>query len=128
MQKVYEFLKKCKTFYLATVEDDQPRVRPFGLIEIFEGKLYIHTGKMKNVSTQIKINPKIEICGCDDGKWIRVQAIAIGDDRVEANQYILDAHSGLKNRYTVDNSQAFYLKDVVATISSYGKEPEIIKF
>ena len=92
MKEVYDFLKKCGTYYLATVDGDQPRVRPFGTVDIFEGKLYIQTGKVKNVAKQIKANPKIEICGMADNKWIRVEAVAVEDDRVEARQHMLDAY------------------------------------
>lgn len=89
MKEVYEFLKKCDTYYLATIDGDQPRVRPFGTVNIFENKLYIQTGKKKSVSKQMKKNPKIEICGMNGNQWIRVQAVAIEDDRVEAKQSML---------------------------------------
>lgn len=130
MQEVYEFLKKCRTFYLATVEGDQPRVRPFGAVNIFEGKLYIQTGKVKNVSKQMLTNPKIEICAFDGDKWIRVQAMAIEDDRREARQNMLDANPDLQNMYSADdgNSQVLFLKDAIATISSFTEEPKVIKF
>jgi uncharacterized pyridoxamine 5'-phosphate oxidase family protein len=128
MQKIYDFLKKCQTYYLATTEGDQPRVRPFGTIDIFEGKLYIQTGKVKDVSKQISANPKIEICAFEGGKWIRIQAVAVEDDRREAKQHMLDAYPDLKNRYSVDdgNTQVLYLKNVTAAISEFAKEPEII--
>lgn len=130
MQEVYEFLKKCETYYLATVEGDQPRVRPFGTANIFENKLYIQTGKTKNVSKQMKVNPKIEICGMSDGKWIRVNAVAVEDDRVEARQHMLDAYPSLQGRYKANdgNCQVFYLKDATATISSFTEAPKSIKF
>lgn len=130
MQEVYDFLKKCGTYYLATTEGDQPRVRPFGTVDIFDGKLYIQTGKVKSVSKQIGKNPKIEICAFEGGKWIRVQAVAVEDDRREAKQHMLDAYPGLQSRYSADdgNTQVFYLKDAVATISSFTEEPRVIKF
>ena len=130
MQEVYEFLQKCKSYYLATVDGDQPRVRPFGTIHIFENKLYIQTGKSKDVSKQIKKNPKIEICGMNDGQWIRVQAVAVEDDRVEAKQSLLDVYPSLKNRYsaTDNNCQVLYLTNAVATISSFTTAPKVIKF
>ncbi|AEF86042.1 NimC/NimA family protein [Treponema primitia ZAS-2] len=130
MQEVYDFLKKCGTYYLATVEGNQPRVRPFGTVDIFEGKLYIQTGKSKPCSQQIKANPRIEICAFGDGKWVRVQAQAIEDDRREAKQHMLDAYPTLKDRYSADdnNTQVLYLKDAVATISSFAGEPQVIKF
>lgn len=130
MTKVYEFLKKSKTYFLATMDGDQPRVRPFGTVNIFEGKLYIQTGKVKPVSKQMMKNPKIEICAMDGGEWIRIQATAVEDDRVEARQSMLDSYPDLKTMYsaTDGNTQVFYLKDAVATIASFTKAPEIIKF
>lgn len=130
MKEVCDFLKACDTYYLATMEGDQPRVRPFGTIHMFEGKLYIQTGKVKEVSKQILQNPKIEICGMHDGKWIRVQATAIEDDRIEARQSMLDDYPSLQNMYsaTDGNTQVFYLKDAVATISSFTEEPKVIRF
>ncbi|MBU5304980.1 pyridoxamine 5'-phosphate oxidase family protein [Eubacterium callanderi] len=130
MQKVYDFLKKCNTYYLATTDGDQPRVRPFGTIDLFEGKLYIQTGKVKDVSKEILKNPKIEICAFDGQKWLRVQAIAVEDDRVEARQHMLDGYPELQNMYsaTDDNTQVFYLKDATATFSSFTEAPEIITF
>ena len=121
MEQIYNFIKECGTYYLATVEGDQPRVRPFGTIDLFEGKLYIQTGKVKDVSKQMAANPKIEICGFKDGKWIRIEATAVNDDRIEAKEHMLDAYPNLKDRYKADddNTQVLYLKDITATISSF---------
>ena len=130
MKEVYEFLKKAGTYYLATVDGDQPRVRPFGTAHIFENKLYIQTGKKKAVSQQMKKNPKIEICAFTEGKWIRIQALAVNDDRVEAKESMLDAYPNLKNMYsaTDNNTQVLYLKNAVATFASFGGEPKVVKF
>lgn len=130
MKEVYEFLKKAGTYYLATVDGDQPRVRPFGTAHIFENKLYIQTGKKKDVSKQMAKNPKIEICAMNEGKWIRIQAIAVEDDRVEAKESMLNAYPNLKNMYsaTDGNCQVLYLKNAVATIASFGGPPKVIKF
>jgi uncharacterized pyridoxamine 5'-phosphate oxidase family protein len=130
MKEVYEFLKKCGTYYLATVDGDQPRVRPFGTIHMFEKKLYIQTGKKKEVSKQMKKNPKIEICAMDGGQWIRVQALVVEDDRVEAKESMLEAYPNLKQMYsaTDPNTNVLYLKNAVATISSFGGAPKVIKF
>ena len=130
MQEVYEFLKKCGTYYLATIDGDKPRVRPFGTFHIFENKLYIQTGKSKNVSKQMMNNPNIEICAMSGGEWIRIQAVAVEDDRVEAKQSMLDAYPNLKFRYsaTDDNTQVLYLKDAIATIASFTHDPKVIKF
>lgn len=130
MQEVYEFLKKAGTYYLATADGDQPRVRPFGTAHIFEGKLYIQTGKSKDVSKQMIKNPKVEICAMSEGKWIRIQAKAIEDNRVQAKQSMLDAYPMLKERYSAAdaNTQVLYLKDAVATIASFAGAPKVIRF
>ena len=130
MQEVYEFLKKSGTYFLATADGDQPRVRPFGTVHIFDNKLYIQTGKKKSVSQQMTRNPKIEICAMDGDKWIRIQALAIEDDRVEAKQSMLDAYPNLKAIYsaTDDNTQVLYLKNATATIASFSSPPKEIKF
>jgi len=130
MQEVLDFLKKCQTYYLATVDGDQPRVRPFGTVNIFEGKLYIQTGKVKDVSKQMMTHPKIEICAFNGQEWIRIQAVAVEDDRVEAKQSMLDNYPSLQSRYsaTDDNTQVLYLKDAIAKIASFAGEPRIIKF
>jgi uncharacterized pyridoxamine 5'-phosphate oxidase family protein len=130
MQEVYEFLKKCGTYYIASMDGDQPRVRPFGTVNIFEDKLYIQTGKSKDVSKQMRKNPKIEICAMNGGEWIRVQAVAVEDDRVKAKQSMLDSYPSLKSRYsaTDDNCQVLYLKNAIATIASFTHAPKVIKF
>lgn len=121
MQEVYEFLKSADTYYLATVEGDQPRVRPFGTVDVFEGKLYIQTGKIKNVSKQIQVNPKVEVCAFKDGKWIRVSGKLVRDDRVEAKKHMLDSYPSLQNMYSAedDNTEVLYFEDAIATISSF---------
>jgi uncharacterized pyridoxamine 5'-phosphate oxidase family protein len=130
MKEVYEFLKKAGTYYLATAEGDQPRVRPFGTVNIFENKLYIQTGKKKPVSQQMKKNPKIEICAMSGGEWIRIQALAVEDDRVKAKESMLEAYPNLKNMYsaTDSNTQVLYLKNAVATFASFSGAPKVIKF
>lgn len=130
MEKVFQFLKDAEIYYLATVEGDQPRVRPFGTIHIFEGKLYIQTGKVKDVSKQIMANGKVELCAMKEGDWIRVAGTLVEDDRTEARQSMLDAYPSLQNMYAADdgNTQVFYLENATATISSFTHEPEVIKF
>jgi len=130
MKEVSEFLKKAGAYYLATVDGDQPRVRPFGTAHIFENKLYIQTGKKKDVSKQMKKNPKIEICAMSGGQWIRIQALAVEDDRVEAKESMLEAYPNLKTMYsaTDKNMQVLYLKNAVATIASFSGPPKVIKF
>lgn len=130
MQEVYEFLKSCGTYYLATVEGDQPRVRPFGTIDVFEGKLYIQTGKVKNVSKQIQANPKVEICAFGEGKWVRIAGKLVRDDRVEAKAHMLDAYPNLKAMYSAedDNTEVLYFEDAEATFSSFSEAPKTVKF
>ena len=130
MKEVYEFLKKCGTYYLATADGDQPRVRPFGTYLIFEDKLYIQTGKVKNVSKQMMTNPKIEICAFSGDTWIRISAMVVEDDRIEAKQAMLDAYPQLQAMYKADdvNTQVLYLKDATATFASFGGEPKVVKF
>lgn len=129
MKEVYEFIKNAGTYYLATVEGDQPRVRPFGTIDVFEDKLYIQTGKVKEVSKQIQANPKVEICAFADGKWIRVAGTLVRDDRVEAKAHMLDEYPNLKAMYSAedDNTEVLYFKDAVATISSFTEAPKVIE-
>ena len=130
MEKVLQFLKDAETYYLATVEGDQPRVRPFGTAHIFEGKLYIQTGKVKDVSKQLHANPKAEICAFKGGEWIRVAGELVEDDRVEARQSMLDAYPSLQKMYAADdgNTEDFYFKNATATISAFTHEPEVITF
>ena len=130
MQEVLNFLKKAGTYYLATVEGDQPRVRPFGTVNIFEGKLYIQTGKVKPCSKQMAANPKVEICAFAGGEWVRIAATAVNDDRVEAKESMLDNYPNLKASYsaTDDNTQVLYLKDAVATFSSFTAPSRVVEF
>ena len=120
MESVYNFLKETNTYYLATMEGDQPRVRPFGTIDLFEGKLYIQTGKSKDVYKQIMANPKVEICACAGLDWLRVSATLVPDDRVEAKKHMLDAYPNLRRMYDEndDNTIVLYLKDAKATFAS----------
>lgn len=130
MKRVYDYLKSADTYYLATVEGDQPRVRPFGTINIFEEKLYIQTGKVKSVSKQIAANPKVEICACKDGTWLRVTGQLVEDDRVEARKAMLDTYPNLRGMYDENdgNTQVLYLKDATATFSSFTAAPETMEF
>jgi uncharacterized pyridoxamine 5'-phosphate oxidase family protein len=130
MERVCEFLKTAGTYYLATVEGDQPRVRPFGTAHIFDGKLYIQTGKVKPTSRQLLANPKAEICAFHQGSWIRIAGELIEDDRLEAKKSMLDAYPHLRRMYDENdgNTQVFYFRNAVATISSFTSAPETIEF
>ena len=130
MKEVRDFLKECGVYYLATVDGDKPRVRPFGTAEIFEDRLYIETGKKKDVYKQIIKNNNVQICAFKDGTWIRVSGKLIPDDRVEAKRDMLDKNPVLKERYSEydDNTIVLYFESAEAVISSFGKEDRIIKF
>ena len=130
MKRVLDFLKKAEVYYLATVEGDQPRVRPFGTVNEFEGKLYIQTGKVKPTSKQLAANPKAEICAFNDGTWIRVACELIEDDRFEARKSMLDAYPNLRHMYDENdgNTQVLYMQNATATISSFGGASVVIEF
>ena len=130
MKEVYEFLKRCGVYYLATIEGDQPRVRPFGTIDLFEDKLYIQTGKVKDVSKQMQANPKVEISAFDGATWIRIAATVVRDENIKAKEHMLDNYPNLKAMYSAedDNTEVLYLKDATATFSSFTAAPKIIKF
>ena len=121
VERVYEFLEAAGTYYLATVEGDQPRVRAFGTQLLYEGKLYIQTGKIKPVSKQIKANPKVEICAFKDGQWLRLSGVLEEDDRREVKKAMLDKMPSLRAMYNEDdgNTEVLYFKSGEATFSSF---------
>ncbi len=121
MERVYEFLKAAETYYLATVEDGQPRVRPFGTVLIFEGRLYIQTGRIKAVSRQIAANPRVELCAFHKGQWLRLSGRLVEDERREARKAMLDAYPNLRGMYHEDdgNTQVLYFEDAEASFSSF---------
>lgn len=130
MKEVYGFLKEAGTYYLATVEGDKPRVRPFGTVNIFEDKLYIQTGKVKPVSKQIAANNNVEICAFKDGVWLRVAGELIEDDRIEPKKAMLDAYPELRGMYDENdgNTQVLYFKNATATFSSFTSAPKTVSF
>ncbi len=130
MKEVYEFLKSVGTFYIATIDGDKPRVRPFGVVNIFEDKLYIQTGKVKNVSKQMQINPNVEICAFNGQVWVRLEGKVVRDDRIEAKSSMLDANPMLKNMYSAedDNTEVLYFTNAKATFYSFTDEPKTIEF
>lgn len=129
MQQIYDFLKSCGTYFIATVEGDQPRVRPFGTINIFEDKLYVQSGHIKPFAKQVEANPKTEICAFNGNEWIRISATLAEDTRIEPKKAMLDAYPNLRSMYDENdaNTAVYYLKDGVATISSFTKEPVVVK-
>ena len=130
MQSVHDFLKKCGTYYLATIEGDQPRVRPFGTINMFEGKLYIQSGKIKAVAKQIAAGPKVEISAFDGEMWIRVACTLVEDSRAEAQESMLEGYPQLRWMYGVNdgNMVVYYMKDAVATFNVFSGEPKTVTF
>jgi len=130
MERVCEFLKTAGVYYLATVEGDQPRVRPFGTAHIFEGRLYIQTGKVKPTSRQLLANPKAEICAFHNGVWVRIAGELVEDDRVEAKKSMLDAYPNLRGMYDENdgNTQVFYFRNATATFASFTSAPETVTF
>lgn len=130
MERVEKFLKDAGTYFLATVDGDQPRVRPFGTAQIIEGKLYIQTGRSKDVAKQIFANPKVELCAFKDGQWLRVAGELVDDNRREVKQAMLDAYPSLQNMYSADdeNTCVMYFKNATATFCSFTAAPEVVKF
>ena len=130
MERVLDFLKRAEVYYLATLDGEQPRVRPFGTINEFEGKLYVQTGKVKPTSRQLAANPKAEICAFCNGAWIRVACELVEDDRLEARRSMLDAYPDLRHMYDENdgNTQVFFMRNATATISSFGSAPVVIEF
>ena len=130
MQSIHDFLKKTGTYYLATVDGDKPKNRPFGTIHLFEDKLWIQTGLSKDVSKQIAVNPNIEICAFDGETWLRVAATLVEDNRIEAQESMLEDYPQLKDMYAAGdgNNVVYYLKDATATFYSFAGEPKVVTF
>lgn len=130
MERVCNFLKEAGVYYLATLEGDQPRVRPFGTAHIFEGRLYIQTGKVKPCAKQLQANPKAEICAFHNGTWVRIAGELVEDDRVEAKKSMLDAYPNLRGMYDENdgNTLVLYFENAVATFSSFSAAPETVTF
>ena len=130
MEKVYEFLKDAKVFYFATVDGDRPRMRPFGVVFVYEGKLYVQTGKVKEVSKQLGVNPNAEICVFHKGTWLRLWGTLVEDDRPEPQQVFCDSYPNLTDRYAVGdgNLQVLCFENAIAEFYAPGKDVEIIRF
>lgn len=130
IERTCNFLKEAGTYFLATIDGDQPRVRPFGTAHIYEDKLYIQMGKSKSVSAQLQINPKVELSAFKDGVWVRVEGKLIEDDRVEARKSMLDAYPELRSMYDENdgNTQVWYFEQAVVTFSSFTAESETFSF
>ena len=130
IEKVYAFLDKAGTYYLATIDGDQPRVRAFGTALLFDGRLYIQTGKVKNVSKQIAANPKVEICAFDGEKSLRIAGELVDDDRRAVKAAMLEKMPYLSDMYSPDdgNMQMLYFKNATASFTSFTEAAEVIRF
>ena len=130
MKEVWEFLKNSGVYYLATIDNGKPKVRPFGTAEIFDNHLYIQTGKSKDVSKQIEANPYVELCAFNNGRWVRVSGKLVRDDRIEAKKDMLDKNPDLRRMYDEndDNTEVLYFESAVAVISSFTEAPKTIEF
>jgi len=130
MKQIYEMLKSAGVYFIATCEDSQPRVRPFGTVNIYNNKLFIQTAKSKAVSRQLHQNPKLEICAMVGNDWLRIEASAVEDDDREARASMLDAYPNLKAMYSPDdgNTEVWYLRNVTATLYSFTEAPKVYKF
>ena len=130
MEEIYALLKKSGTYFLATCEDTQPRVRPFGTVNLYHGRLYLQTGKSKSVSRQLHANPKLELCAMVDGDWLRVEATATEDDDRDARVSMLEAYPELRSLYSPDdgNTEVWFLRNVTATLYSFTEPPKTFKF
>ena len=130
IEKVVRFLDEAQTYYLATAEGDQPRVRPFGTVLLYDGRLYLQTGKSKEVSRQLAANPRAELCAFRDGKWLRVSGVLVNDDSRAVKTAMLEKYPELKAMYSADddNTQVLYFKDATAVFSSFTEPPEIVTF
>lgn len=130
MQRVHDFLKEAKVYYLATMDGDQARVRPFGTINLYDGKLYIMTKNRKHVSDQMKANPKVELTAMRGDDWVRITCEAHLDTRHEAVVSMVEAHPHLAAFYRADDPdvEVFYLAKAQATIFSSTPEPLTIEW
>ena len=130
MKEVQEFLKECGVYYLATIDGNQPRVRPFGTILCYKDKLYIQTGKRKDVSKQLFANPKAEILSCKGPEWLRVKCELFEADDRDIRVAMLEKMPDLRAMYNEDdgNMIMFELRNVEATFSSFTKAPETVCF
>ena len=130
IERVCRFLEEAQTYYLATAEGDQPRVRPFGTVLLCDGKLYIQTGKSKDVSKQIAANPKVEVCAFQGGKWLRIAGELVRDENRDVKVAMLEKMPSLKGMYDPDdgNMEMLYFKGAKATFSSFTEAPETVRF
>ena len=123
MDELLKFLEKNPVFYLATDDNGQPRVRPFGFHMIFNDKFYMVTAFPKKVCKQMEKNPKIEFCSmAPDTHFVRVSGEVVFDnDNMDAKKKVFEVMPDLLKMYGSAENPAmsvFYLKDMHATIAS----------
>lgn len=130
MKEVFDFLKRCGVYYLATVEGEQPHVRPFTSLNYYNDRIYFQTGKVKPVAHQLKANHKIEISGMAKGSWLRLTGEAVLDESEAAQQSMLDANPGLDKMYAVGdgNIEVYYIQNAKADICSFTDAPKHFEF
>ena len=132
MNEVLAYLKECGAFYLATCEGDQPRVRPFGAVEIIDGRLYLMTGKVKNVFKQLEADAKFEICAmkANGAEWMRLDGKLVNDDTLAVKEQFLELNPELKSMYKADdgNMAVLYVTDATATFYSFTDAPKVVTF
>ena len=130
MEEVYRFLKACDTYYLATMDGDQPRVRPFGTVDLYNGQLTIQTGRKKDVAQQMLAAPRVEICAFDGGRWLRIAAKAVEVSETAAQEHMLEAYPDLRAMYTPGdgNTMIFALTEAAATFSSFTEPSRTVTF
>ena len=132
VQEVRDYLHECGVFYIATQDGDQPRVRPFGVAEVLNGKLYIQTGKKKKVFKQMMTNPKFEITAVkpSGAEWIRISGKLVNDESREAKAYVLEKNPELKSMYSADddNTAVLYITGGVAQFCSFSAPTKEIRF
>lgn len=130
MEEVYRFLKACGTYYLATMDGDQPRVRPFGTVDLYNGQLTIQTGRKKDVAQQMLAAPRVEICAFDGGRWLRIAAKAVEVPETAAQEHMLEAYPDLRAMYTPGdgNTMIFALTEAAATFSSFTEPSRTVTF
>lgn len=129
MSQVVDFLNEAQVYYLATVENDQPQVRPIGAVISYDNKIYFTTNNQKAMYDQMIKNPNIAISGMADGKWIRISGKAVFEDRDEVRSAMLDAHPSLKSLYHVGDGifEVFYIDDMKAVLYSFDSEPVVLE-
>lgn len=129
-QRVYDYLLANAPFFIATVDGNQARVRPFGALNIFEGKMYIVTSHAKRVAKQLAKNSNVELCAVNGTEWVRVAGTLVEDERVEAKKSMLDANPNLRSMYNEndENIAVYYFTNATATFSSYAGDGDVVKF